>query len=701
MKRPARFYLYKIATTPPQKIVKTAYRKWTQWMTQQRQRRRALTEPYQLPDHAPRILNESLVHADRLNGTGLSLEVSEFMAQMVSEHRFDLLGSGWVQQSYTAQPLGVSHYRYESNFTNLTFDPLGDWLAHVVSPNYLPQAQKIWQHVQLPYEPIDWQRDYKSGYRWDAMQWFQDQRIGEWPGVDIKVPWELARMQHFPQLACIAITHPHLSESIIREYKNQILDFMATNPVEMGVNWRCTMDVAIRATNVLLAFDCLRQVDRFQLLDATFQRMLAQSMYEHGRFIFNHLEWSDVLTSNHYLSNICGLAFVAAYMERTEETDGWLQFAIQELNHEVRKQFHPDGSNFEGSTSYHRLSTEMVIYATALLLGLQVSHPQRMPANPPFDESYMRTLYLSGGFSTEITKPNGDMAQVGDNDSGRFIRLSPNGTFLSLTDAIAKYINLRGYEHVSPPEQYWDEDSLSHATLISALYGLFDEAHFASASTRFPLETSMIRALAKVPPLPYTSTKPSPILTQDTLPPLPFNFTTGYELPEGAGEALQFIHYPDFGLYMLKNERLFLSLMAGPNGQNGNAGHAHNDKGAIELQVDGQDLIKDPGTYLYTPLPAERNRFRSVRSHHTIITEQEEQNQFLTLFSMKDETKCGLLAYHESMIQIYVKYRNVIHRRTVSVEGSQLIIRDECNLPFQVNVTEGMEYSVGYGKLSS
>jgi hypothetical protein len=86
--------------------------------------------------------------------------------------------------------------------------------------------------------------------------------------------------------------------------------------------------------------------------------------------IVNHLEWNEKNRGNHYLSNIASLLFVAAYLPCTPETDAWLAFAVQELVNEVEYQFTPDGANFEASTSYHRLSTEMVIYATALLLGL-------------------------------------------------------------------------------------------------------------------------------------------------------------------------------------------------------------------------------------------------------------------------------------------------------------------------------------------
>ena len=53
----------------------------------------------------------------------------------------------------------------------------------------------------------------------------------------------------------------------------------------------------------------------------------------------------------------------------------------------------------------------------------------------------------------------------------------------------------------------------------------------------------------------------------------------------------------------------------GPVGQDGNGGHAHNDQLALELCIDGVDLIADPGSYVYTPLPDVRNAYRSSLAH--------------------------------------------------------------------------------------
>jgi hypothetical protein len=150
----------------------------------------------------------------------------------------------------------------------------------------------------------------------------------------------------------------------LREFENQVLDFIATNPPRFGVNWRCTMDVAIRVSNWLLAYDLFKRSG--ETLSAPFEKVFFRSVSEHGKHIFGNLEWHLKLSTNHYLANIVGLFFVAAYLPISSEVKQWLKFSFKELLLEVENQFHKDGSNFEGSTSYHRLSAEMVTYATAL-----------------------------------------------------------------------------------------------------------------------------------------------------------------------------------------------------------------------------------------------------------------------------------------------------------------------------------------------
>ena len=153
-----------------------------------------------------------------------------------------------------------------------------------------------------------------------------------------------------------------------REFREQVLDFIATNPPRYGVNWFCTMDVAIRAANWLVARDLFRAFGA--QFDHNFELVFTRSVYEHGRHIAANLENSGGRRGNHYLSDIAGLLFTAAYLPENDETNCWLAFAIREVANEMAFQFNRDGSNCEASTGYHRLSTEIMLYSAILCLLL-------------------------------------------------------------------------------------------------------------------------------------------------------------------------------------------------------------------------------------------------------------------------------------------------------------------------------------------
>ena len=428
------------------------------------------------------------------------------VSKLYLEHRFDLLGSGWVKYNYDSEAIGVEGNRY---YQNEKFE-----IANLVSKPNAQYSKEIYSLVDDGYEPIDWQKDFKSGFRWSANEWYLNQR-NSLVGVDIKVPWEIGRLQHLPQFAIsCAIDYDEL---LIKEFRNQICDFIALNPPRFGVQWTCTMDVGIRVANMLIAYDIFKQMDKTNILDEKFDRIFSQSIYEHGVHIVNNLEYGENLTSNHYLSDIVGLLFVASYLECNDEINTWLGFAIQEVISEMQKQFYEDGSNFEASTSYHRLSSELIVFSTALILGLdkekcealqnyKIDNWKVQPKLKSYKEQeykvmdnkvvlpswYIDRLYKSGKFTKDITKPTDEIVQFGDNDSGRFFRLSPNGEWLTKNQAVAKYKNLANY--VQDDEKYWDENILNHQTLLCAMSGLFDTNEF---NTSFKIEKKIIESLAK------------------------------------------------------------------------------------------------------------------------------------------------------------------------------------------------------------
>ncbi len=542
-------------------------------------------------------------------------------------HEFDLLGSGWVEVRHGAACGGFAGSRYEPG-SSVEADRQGVWLVGRLNDANVATASRVWALVDDGYVPIDWQLDFRSGFRWSERTWYRDIQFMGMPGRDIKLPWELARMQHLPQLALAAHLARRGAEGFEgpdryeREFRNQVLDFVATNPPRFGVNWAIAMDVAIRATNWLVAWDLFRASGT--TFDPAFESILAASIRDHGRFVVANIEWFEI-HGNHYLADVCGLLFIAAYLPGDRETDAWLAFAGRELLLEVEHQFWRDGANFEASTAYHRLGAEMVAWSVGLLLALPddrlrafADHPAaRYGSARPLSSDPIPTPLDVGGrkrpipswlpdrlrrmalFTRDVTKPSGRVAQIGDNDSGRFLRLLP-----ALREG--------------------REDSLDHRNLVATIDAIV------GGDAPSGTDGSLMQALlgrARLPMDPSTDAAARDVRVGDDAV---FNELAGHARDatndhrrtvtiavDGGGllDGLEQVAYPDFGFWLFRSQRLWLGVRCGPIGQQGNGGHAHNDQLGIELSIDGTDWLRDPGTYIYTAAPEQRNAYRAAAAH--------------------------------------------------------------------------------------
>src|SRR5262249_4164352 len=160
-------------------------------------------------------------------------------------------------------------------------------------------------------------------------------------GADVKFPWELARCQHWPLLAqAFRLTGDIRFAS---EIVNELHDFVAANPIATAVNWSCTMDVALRAANWAIAFERLRAGPPA----GDFWTAAYEALFDHGVFIEAHLENTYEVTSNHFLSNIVGLFYVAAAFRDLPIGARWDAQCRRWLSHELEVQVLADGADYE------------------------------------------------------------------------------------------------------------------------------------------------------------------------------------------------------------------------------------------------------------------------------------------------------------------------------------------------------------------
>jgi uncharacterized heparinase superfamily protein len=427
-------------------------------------------------------------------------------------------------------------------------------------------------------EDIDWHVDFKTDHRW-KLSFHQLIRPAAFPGgYDIKIPWELSRCQHFVWLGQAYLFTQ--DEKYAETFQRQLMHWVDKNPPKYGVNWACTMDVAIRVVNWIWGYHLFKNSST---LSPDFYLAFFKSLLAHGRFILRNLEIYETpqgkFTSNHYLANLVGLVYLGILFPEFNEAHYWRKLGLEELEKEIFRQVYPDGFNFESSTSYHRLSLEMFLSAVILATRNGIS----------FSQSFMQRLEKMIEVVLHITKSDGTVPLIGDHDNGRLHRLK------IWEESLKEWVDFR------------------YLLAIGAV--LFQRSDFALAAgdqweeAIWLLGDEAIAFKEKI-----TSDYPS-------------------------SRNLISKHFHDAGIFVMRGKDAYLVIDAGRNGQNGIGGHAHNDLLSFEMFSHGHTWIIDPGTYVYTSNYADRRLFQSTAYHNTIRIDSEEINRFdpVTLFRLLDD----------------------------------------------------------------
>jgi hypothetical protein len=362
-----------------------------------------------------------------------------------------------------------------------------------------------------------WRRDPISGHDWGT-KYHADLSLARADGSDIRVLWELNRFGHVLTLA--RAFEETKDEKFAETFFSHIESWMVQNPYARGPNWGCAMEVALRACNVLAAFEIFRMS---HVLTAARLALFLKFFDQHGRFILDNNEFSYIATSNHYLSDVIGLFWIGTLVPELSHAAGWQDLGLREMLREMDKQVLPDGSDFEASSGYHRFVTEMFLHTFSLAKQNRVDIP----------ESYRLKLDAMLEYLSAVTRPDGKLPLVGDCDGSRFLPFTRH-------DA--------------------------------------DEVQF------------LLDLACK-------------------------------DNPKEKGSGA----FRDAGIYILRQDDLYLHFNASDCGLNGRGSHGHNDALSIEVFA-ARPFILDPGSYAYNLDLTARHQFRSTRYHSTVMVDEVEQN---------------------------------------------------------------------------
>ena len=273
---------------------------------------------------------------------------------------------------------------------------------------------------------IDWQRDFKSGYRWPSV-FYEDVEVTRLTDdSDAKVPWELSRGHQLLTLARAARVWE--DEGLAAELERQLDHWIAANPPGVGINWVNPMEIALRAVNWLWA---LGTVEPWRPVDPALRARVTRSLQAHARHIRLNLEGSPLLRGNHYLSDVFGLLVLGEMLPGDPRARAWARQGRRAMEREVVGQVLEDGVGFEASLPYHGLALEI------FLLGWHVIALDGRAPSARYRARVERMLEVSRA----IRHPGGRSPVLGDQDSGRvlpagFARPATQDNLLDLGAAI-------------------------------------------------------------------------------------------------------------------------------------------------------------------------------------------------------------------------------------------------------------------------
>ena len=371
------------------------------------------------------------------------------------------------------------------------------------------------KEINLENNKIPWHQDIKIAPHKtdDSKKFYQDIVINTSSNqsfkdysYDIKVPWELSRMQH---LFYLGKTYKATQdEKYAKTFVLHVEDWINENPYLLGPNWVGPMEIAIRSINLIWAFHFFKNSKSIPL---SFWGKFVCSLYDHAHYLeYNWEKYTP--TNNHYLSDLLGYLYLCTFFQDIKYFKKAQIKTHKEILKEFDKQIQNDGTSYEGSTNYQKLVTEIFLHFKLLC---EVNKRQ-------LPESFQDQFNKMTSFLENCSDQNGNLAQIGDNDSGKIL--------------------------------------------------------------------------------------------------------TGIKIPSHSTNSEILKHYPNFGISIIKTKKWHVTFRHPTFNKKQPSGHFHEDELSITLSINGQPILVDPGSYLYTANSKWRNFMRSKENHNSFFVLEEKNN---------------------------------------------------------------------------
>jgi Heparinase II/III-like protein/Heparinase II/III N-terminus len=414
--------------------------------------------------------------------------------------------------------------------------------------------------------PVDWQRDPLTGRSAERVHWSRVPYLDAAVVGDHKVTWEVNRHQWFVTLgqAWVLTRDARYVDTAVALLR----DWLDANPPKVGINWCSALELAFRVQSWLHGMRLIGDAAQFP---ASLRTDLLAAVAVHASHIERNLSrWFSPNT--HLTGEALALLSVGCAWPTLGRAARWRSIGWEILCAELPKQVQPDGVYFEQSAWYQAYTVDFYVQAMAWAGWAKLPIPHDMRDR----------VRLAARALRAVTRPDGTIARLGDDDGGYTQRLTA-APFGDMTDTLWRAAA-----------------ALDDPSLVPPINGARSSLLWLEGCAAF-----------------------------DRL---------AHWSPTQAGSS---VALRDGGWFVLAEDGAasrphWLIFDGGPHGSPP-YGHSHADALAIDVSVHGVPLLVDPGTGAY--VGEQRRWFRSTRAHNTVTVDGRDSSEQWTSFKWKSAAR--------------------------------------------------------------
>jgi hypothetical protein len=256
----------------------------------------------------------------------------------------------------------------------------------------------------------DWLTNPDTGYRYDiGKHWTEIPDLSAEAG-DIKYVWEKSR---FAFIYTLIRYDYHAQQDMAEVVFGEITDWIDSNPINCGPNWRCSQEIALRVLNWTFALNYYKNSP--SLTESRFEKII-DSIYCHTQHVEANIDFSRIaVRNNHALTETLTLYLVGLLYPFFTESKHWKAVGKQWFEEEIEYQVYEDGTFLQFSMNYHRVVVQLLTWGIAL-----TKKNNERWSDVVYDRANKSLQFLS----TCQDQHTGWLPNYGNNDGALFFKLN-------------------------------------------------------------------------------------------------------------------------------------------------------------------------------------------------------------------------------------------------------------------------------------